>query len=53
MLVPGRASGSGQANATLTVRPVGTTPVPGSWMVVTLYFANAGALALDLPVVSS
>jgi hypothetical protein len=50
LLVPGRTSGPAPpANATLTVSTPGGGPSSGN-MVVTLYFAHAGQLTLDLPV---
>lgn len=53
LLVPGRGSGPAQrAEATLTVSPAGTAPIPGTKVAITLYFADAGPLRVDLPVVS-
>jgi hypothetical protein len=54
LLVPGRSGGfSGPAVATLTV-PAGSVPAgsvrPGATLAVTLYFAHAGAVRLQLPV---
>jgi hypothetical protein len=50
LLVPGRSGGpSPPASATLTVQPVSARPA-GSTLAITLYFANAGSVTLDLPV---
>jgi hypothetical protein len=50
LLVPGRASGPGPAaTATLTLPPGGLMARHGS-VAVTLYFAQAGPLIIDLPV---
>lgn len=49
LLVPGRSGGPAPpAAATLTVR--GSTERSGGTVAVTLYFAQAGAMVLDLPV---
>ena len=50
LLVPGRSGGpSPPADATLTVRPQASRPVPRI-LAITLYFAHAGSVTLDLPV---
>jgi hypothetical protein len=53
LLVPGRSGGpSPPAAATLTVQPVTPPPVGGT-LAITLYFAQAGSVTLQLPVGSA
>ena len=50
LLVPGRSGGSSPpADATLTVQPAASLPA-GSTLAITLYFAHAGSVTLQLPV---
>ena len=50
LLVPGHSGGpSPPADATLTVQPVAALPA-GGILVLTLYFAHAGSVTLQLPV---
>jgi hypothetical protein len=50
LLIPGRSGGaSPPATATLTVPP-GAVLTPGATLAVTLYFAQAGSVLLQLPV---
>jgi hypothetical protein len=53
LLVPGRSGGPAPpADATLTVRPETSRP-SGAKVAVTLYFAHAGSVVLELPVSSA
>jgi hypothetical protein len=50
LTVPGQSGGPyPPADATITVQPLTAAP-PGGTLAITLYFANAGALVLNLPV---